>query len=176
MHAQRHQVVHDVVFAGHRREHRADAPGLVAPGDFFESEMVLGAGVVTGSPQSVGAIVADWHANPMAWGERKRQGNIGAVALTLPLPPGRSRWARQHSLCRGRLVSIDTRMPTDSSNRPGAEEAPSQLLPRCLGAFSAPGRYLHEMFRGYASISRPRPRVPDIPPSCARDRCRAHAR
>src|SRR5579863_3096195 len=28
----------------------------------------------------------------MAWGERERQGNVGAVALPLPLPPCPSLW------------------------------------------------------------------------------------
>ena len=41
MHAQRHQVVHQVVFAGHGREHLANELLLLADGDVPESEMGL---------------------------------------------------------------------------------------------------------------------------------------
>src|SRR5258708_16806531 len=87
MHAQRHQVVHDIVLAGHRREHRADAPGLVAPGYLFESEIDLSIGVVHGALKMLGAIVADWHGNPMVWGERKRPGNVRSSCLDSSSPP-----------------------------------------------------------------------------------------
>src|SRR6266478_205128 len=36
----------------------------------------------------------------MAWGDGERQGNEEAVALTLPIPPCPSRWARQQP-CKG---------------------------------------------------------------------------
>ena len=39
MQASRHQIVHQVVFGGHRVENAANALRLVAPGDFFETEV-----------------------------------------------------------------------------------------------------------------------------------------
>jgi hypothetical protein len=41
----------------------------------------------------------------MAWGNGKRQGNEEqtTVALTLPIPPGPSRWAAQHHCTGGRV-------------------------------------------------------------------------
>src|SRR5882724_10354817 len=42
----------------------------------------------------------------MVWGERKRQGNGGAVALTLPLPPDLSRRASQHSCADTRPLPL----------------------------------------------------------------------
>ena len=46
MHAERHEVVHDIVLTGHRPKYRPDALCLIAPGDLFESEISLAVGVI----------------------------------------------------------------------------------------------------------------------------------
>src|SRR5207342_1617236 len=60
MDAERHQVVHQVVLAGHRREHLADELLLLAGGDFAEAEM-------GGAARIAGFVhAADYRPRPVA--------------------------------------------------------------------------------------------------------------